>query len=62
MIANINNRDTIKAVSIDGVAPIQYYDADGNVKGISKNVVDYISDFTGLTDKGTIYSISLLKE
>lgn len=44
----INSRGTIKAVSIDGVAPLQYYDVNGKVKGISKNVLDTISDLTGL--------------
>jgi len=51
----INNNGTIKAVSIDGVAPLQYYDASGNVKGISKNVLDYISDFTGLNFTYELY-------
>jgi len=37
----INNRDAIKAVSVDGVAPIQYYDSKGRVKGISNKSSGY---------------------
>lgn len=44
----IQSRDTIKAISIDGVAPLQYYDANGQVKGISRNVLDTVSELTGL--------------
>ena len=44
----INGKGVIKAVSIDGVAPLQYYDENGQIKGISRNVLDIISDLTGL--------------
>jgi len=44
----INSRGIIKALSIDGVAPLQYYDANGQVKGISRNILDAISEWTGL--------------
>ena len=44
----INSRGTIKAASVDGVAPIQYFDSKGRVKGISINVLDTISGITGL--------------
>lgn len=45
----INKRGIIKAVGLDGTAPIQYYDSNGQVKGISIDVLDTISDLTGLT-------------
>ena len=44
----IKNTNALKAVSIDGVAPLQYYDANGRVKGISIEVLEAISDMTGL--------------
>lgn len=44
----INNANVIKAVSIDGVAPLQYYDANGQVKGIAVEILEAISDMTGL--------------
>lgn len=51
----INSRATIKAVSVDGVAPIQYYDKNGDVKGISINVLNYICDITGLNFEYELY-------
>ena len=44
----IKKTNALKAVSIDGVAPLQYYDANGRVKGISIEVLEAISDMTGL--------------
>jgi two-component system sensor histidine kinase EvgS len=44
----IDKRNVIKAVSIHGAAPIQYADANGEVKGISKELLDKISSMTGL--------------
>lgn len=52
----INSKGTLKAVSIDGTAPIQYYDANGQVKGISINVLDAISDLTGLQFAYELYN------
>jgi len=52
----INSRGTIKAVSIDGVAPLQYYDANGQVKGIARNVLDTISELTGLNFSYKLYN------
>jgi diguanylate cyclase (GGDEF)-like protein len=43
-------------VSIDGVAPLQYYDSNGRVKGISINVLDTISDLTGLVFTYQLYN------
>lgn len=36
----IDKIKTIKAVSLKGAAPIQYSDKDGQVKGISKEVLE----------------------
>ena len=39
----------IEAISIEGTAPFQYYDANGEVQGISMEVLDIITQQTGLT-------------
>lgn len=39
----------IEAVSIEGAAPFQYYDANGEVQGISMEVLNIITQRTGLT-------------
>lgn len=52
----IKGRGSIKAVSIDGVAPLEYYDANGQVKGISKEVLETISDMTGLSFTYKLYN------
>ncbi len=44
----IARTDVIKAVTIDGVAPIQYVDSKGEIRGISRRVLEEISDMTGL--------------
>lgn len=44
----INKKNTIKAVSLNGIAPLQYTDKNGQVKGISKEVLETISSMTGL--------------
>ena len=52
----IYNRGPIKAVSLDGVAPLEYTDKNGQVKGISKAVLETISDMTGLTFTYQLYN------
>ncbi len=52
----LDNKGPIEAVSIDGVAPLQYYDSNGHIKGISINVLDTISDMTGLTFTYQLYN------
>ncbi|MDD4689747.1 MAG: GGDEF domain-containing protein [Eubacteriales bacterium] len=51
----IDSKKVIKAASIDGVAPLQYYDANGQAKGISINVLDFISQSTGLAITYQLY-------
>lgn len=51
----VNGRETIEAVSLDGVAPLQYTDSNGHVRGISKEVLETISDMTGLVFTYRLY-------
>lgn len=53
--AYIARGTVIKAVSLDGIAPIQYTDANGEVRGISKRVLEKISDMTGLIFEYKLY-------
>ncbi|MCM0759920.1 GGDEF domain-containing protein [Sporomusa sphaeroides DSM 2875] len=53
--AYIAKKGVIKAVSLDGVAPIQYSDKNKEVQGISKRVLQEISAITGLTFEYTLY-------
>jgi len=52
----INSRGAIKAVSLDGVAPLHYYGLNGQVQGVSINVLDTISDLTGLNFTYQLYN------
>lgn len=52
----IKQSEVIKAASINGVAPIQYLDEEGNVKGISIKVLEEISDMTGLKFDYKLYN------
>ncbi|MGI6427710.1 MAG: hypothetical protein ACOX0L_08950 [Natronincolaceae bacterium] len=45
----------LKAVSINGAAPIQYTDTRGEIQGISKRVLEEISDMTGLIFQYKLY-------
>lgn len=45
----------IKAGSMDGVAPIQYMGEDGEIKGISKGILDEISDITSIEFEYKLY-------
>lgn len=51
----ITKKNIIKAVSLNGAAPIQYAGSDGQVKGISKEVLDEISHMTGLVFEYQLY-------
>ena len=51
----INRGITIEAVSLHGAAPLQYADANGQVKGISKEVLEEISNMTGLVFAYQLY-------
>lgn len=47
-LAYIAQKKVVRAVTVDGVAPLQYADSKGEVQGISKKVMDRISQLTGL--------------
>ena len=51
----INKGNLIRAVSIHGAAPLQYADANGQVKGISKEVLEEIGHMTGLVFTYKLY-------
>lgn len=53
--AYIEKSPIIKAASLNGVAPIQYTDGNGEIQGISKRVIDKISDMTGLVFECKLY-------
>ena len=44
----INNRGTIIAGTIDGVAPLHYINSKGEKQGIGINVLEYIGEISGL--------------
>lgn len=52
----IAEQDTLKAVTIGGAAPIQYIDSNGEIQGISKEVLNEISDMTGFAFEYEIYN------
>ncbi len=54
----IMSKRVIKAASVDGAAPIQYLDANGEPQGISKLVMEKIALLTGLTFEYKIYATS----
>lgn len=45
----------LKAVSIDGAAPLHYKDCQGEIKGIAVNVLDEIASMTGLVFEYHLY-------
>lgn len=47
---------TLKAVSIDGGAPIQYRDSKGKIKGVAISVLDELAAITGLSFEYHLYS------
>ena len=51
----INGKEVLMAVSVDETAPIQYYDENGEVKGISKEILETISKMTGLNFSYKLY-------
>lgn len=51
----INRGNIIEAVSLHGGAPLQYADANGQIKGISKEVLEEITDMTGLVFEYQLY-------
>lgn len=53
--AYIEKNLVIKAVSLDGIAPIQYNGVNGEVRGISRRVLEEISDMTGLVFEYKLY-------
>lgn len=52
----INKKNVIKAVSLHGTAPHQYVDANGQIKGISIEVLEEISRMTGLIFEYQLYN------
>lgn len=54
--AYIARKGVIKAVSLDGGAPIQYIDKKGQVQGISKRVLQEVAAITGLKFEYQIYA------
>lgn len=53
--AFIGEADVVQAASLDGAAPLQYTDAKGEVRGISKRVLEKISEMTGLVFEYRLY-------
>lgn len=53
--AYIAQKGVIKAVSLEGVAPIQYADKNGQVQGISKRVLQEVAEMTGLRFECKLY-------
>lgn len=51
----IGEGKVIKAVSLHGAAPLQYADANGQVKGITIEVLEEISEMTGLVFEYQLY-------
>lgn len=51
----VKEGNIIQAVSLDGAAPLQYSDANGEVRGISKEVLEEISKLTGLVFEYRLY-------
>lgn len=54
--AFIAEAGVIQAASLEGIAPLQYSDAKGEVKGISKRVLERISEMTGLVFEYKLYN------
>lgn len=52
----IKNSGIIKAVSLAGVAPLQYLNSRGEIRGISWRVLEEISGITGLTFEYQLYN------
>ena len=53
--AYIAQKGVVKAVSLDGGAPIQYTDKNGEVQGISRRVLQEVADMTGLKFEYHLY-------
>lgn len=51
----IKNQDVIMAASLPGSAPLQYAGSDGEVKGISKELLEEVSSRTGLIFEYNLY-------
>jgi len=51
----INSTKVLKAVSIDGIAPLSYRDSKGTIKGIGVSILDSISHMTGLAFEYELY-------
>ena len=51
----VNKGTIIQAVSLDGSAPLQYVDKNGQVQGISKEVLEEIARMTGLKFEYQLY-------
>jgi len=51
----IAKKIVIKAVSVDGGAPLHYIDSKGEIKGIAVSVLDKIADMTGLIFEYRLY-------
>lgn len=46
----------LKAVSIDGAAPLHYRNSEGEIKGIAINVLEEIAKMTGITFEYNLYN------
>lgn len=51
----VHQGNVIQAVSLDGAAPLQFSDADGQVQGISKEVLEEVARLTGLVFEYRLY-------
>lgn len=51
----LSEAKVLKAVSIDGAAPLHYRDSKGEIKGIAVNVLKEIANMTGITVEYYLY-------
>lgn len=51
----IRGKEVLQAASLDGTAPVQYIDSQGEMKGIAINILREIETLTGLTFEYKLY-------
>ncbi len=55
----INKAPILKVVSVDGIAPLSYFDSKGNIKGIGISLFDEISRISGLSFEYALYESTI---
>lgn len=55
-ITYIKNSGVLKAVTVDGAAPLSYKDKKGNIQGVFYEVIKRVSELTGLEFEYRIYN------